>query len=139
MGEKRFANVATGKGLISKIYKGLIQLNIKEPANESKNEQKIENDILHRRHTDGQQVHEKLFNIPLMTTKMQIKTKAIPIRMAIIIKNKTKQKKPLQIIDAGEDVEKKEPCCIVGGKVNWCTAMENNMEGPQKTKYRTTI
>ena len=70
---------------------------------------------------------------------MQIKAKVIPIRMAIIIKNKTKQKKPLQIIDAGEDVEKKEPCCIVGGKVNWCTAVENNMEGPQKTKYRTTI
>ena len=27
--------------------------------------------------------------------------------------------KNLQTIDAGEDVEKREPCCTVGGDVNW--------------------
>ena len=39
----------------------------------------------------------------------------------------------------GEDVDKKELLCIVGGNVNWCSHYENSMEAPQKIKNRTTI
>ena len=37
-----------------------------------------------------------------------------PVRMTII---KTKKK----VTSTGEDVEKREPSCTVGGNVNWCS------------------
>ena len=44
-----------------------------------------------------------------------------------------------QITNAGEGVEKRESSYTVGGNLNCTTTMENIMEIPQKTKYRTTI
>ena len=44
-----------------------------------------------------------------------------------------------QITNAGKGVEKKEPSYTLGGNVIGTTTMENSMEAPQKTKYRTTI
>ena len=44
----------------------------------------------------------------------------------------------LQITDAGEGVEKREPSYTVGGNVSWCSHCGNGMEVPQKTKNRVT-
>ena len=45
----------------------------------------------------------------------------------------------LQITSAGDDVEKREPSYTVDGDLKGKATMENSMEVPQITKYRTTI
>ena len=62
--EKKTANEATDKELISKIYKQLLQFNsrkINDPI--KKMGQRSKQTFLQRRHTDGKQTHEKMLNI----------------------------------------------------------------------------
>ena len=62
--EKIFANKATDKGLISKIYKQLIGSSIsKNKQPNLKMSRRPKKTFLQRKHTDGQEVHEKIFNI----------------------------------------------------------------------------
>ena len=69
------------------MYKQLMQLNIKTTNNPNEKWAEDLIDILQRRHTDGQQTHEKMPTSSI-TREMQIKTTMryhlTPIRRAII-------------------------------------------------------
>ena len=63
--EKIFANKATEKRLTFKIYKELMQLNMKK-KNKQSNEKigrRSKQTFHQRRHTYGQHTHDKMFNI----------------------------------------------------------------------------
>ena len=88
--EKRVPNDATDKGLISKIYKQLIQLNHKKSQQPiGKMGKRPEETLLQRKFIDGQQAHEKC-STSLIIREMQIKTTMrdhlTPVGMAIINK-----------------------------------------------------
>ena len=66
-----FANEATDEGLIFKIYKELIQLNINKTT-QSKNGRRPKQTFPQRRHTDGQQAQKRCSTL-LIIREMQIK------------------------------------------------------------------
>ena len=108
--EKIIANETTDKGLISKIYKQLIQLKKNKQPNQ-KVAERPQQAFLQRRQMANK--HLKRCSTSLIIREIEIKTTMrchlTPVRMAII-KKSTNNK-------AGEGVEKREHSCTVCGNV----------------------
>ena len=85
-----FANDMTQKGLISKIHKQLIQLNIRTHTQPNqKMDRSPEQTFLQRRHIEGQQAHGKMLNITnhqRNANQNHNERSPILVRMAIIKK-----------------------------------------------------
>ena len=115
--ETIYANDATYKGFISKIYKQFIQLNIKtnKQTTQTKTGQKIKTD------TSPQQTKRW----PIVTWKdvwclyLGEKCKLKPQKCINSHWSEWPPSKSLQTINAWEGVEKREPSYTVGRNINW--------------------
>ena len=90
-----------------------------------------------KRHTDGQQAHEKMLSITNHqgnANQNHSERSPPPVRM-IIIKKIRKNK----VRSVGEDMQERGLLCTVCGTVCWCSHCGKYCEGFSKIKNRTTV
>ena len=94
-----------------------------------------EQTFFQRKHTDGQQAHEKMFN----TTNYQGNANQNHNEITPSCLLEWLLSKREAITSVGEDVEKREPLYTLGRNETGAATMENSMEIPQKVKNTTII
>ena len=92
---------------------------------------RTEQTFFQRRHTDGQQAHEKILNIVNQRNKNENYSEIPPYAC-----QNGYHQKSLQMMNVDEDVEKREPSYTVRGNVNWGSYYGRHYGGFQN--YRMT-
>ena len=115
--EKIIASETTDKGLLSKIYKQLIQVNPRKTNNPIKNWEKDLN-----RHFSKEE-YRCLTNTwkDAQHCSLLEKCKSKLQWDITSYRSEWPSSKSVQTINAGKDVEEREHSCTVGGNVNWCS------------------
>ena len=90
----------------------------------------LEQTLLHGRHTEGPETHERMLAIREKQIETTMRYHSTPVRMATITNQQT---------GAGEVVEKGNPSALLVGMQTGAATGENTMEFPQKCKNGTAF